>query len=45
MVEAAQDAVVRMKTRGVNTIRSITLDVLDLVKTPAASIPVRMKMT
>ena len=25
--------------------RSVTLDVLDLVKTPAASIPVRMKMT
>lgn len=34
-----------MKTRGVITAWSVTLDVLDLVKTPAASIPARMKMT
>ncbi|KAE9378005.1 hypothetical protein N431DRAFT_452152 [Stipitochalara longipes BDJ] len=39
MVEAPGGAVVRMKTRGAITERSVTLDVLDLIKTPAASIP------
>jgi hypothetical protein len=29
MVKASQDAIVRMKTHGVITIRSVTLDVLD----------------
>jgi hypothetical protein len=43
--QRAQDAVARMETRGVITIRSVTLDVLDLVRTPAVSIPVGMKMT
>jgi hypothetical protein len=45
MVRVPQGAVVRMKTRRAITLRSVTLDVLDLVKTPAASIPVRMNMT